>query len=114
MKRHVYETPFGQCITEWSLNKLQYADYTIFSLSPADCVRTKSLFHTFCYSVKEWVEGIPTTWNPCPSDDGVTADWIPDRYALEASEARGRDNLIRNNHTYLTHPPSEWARSFNT
>jgi hypothetical protein len=58
--RVVYETPLNQCISHNGLYSLSYADYTIFKLIYNRTVLTKqgtkSLFHVYCYSVKQWIE----------------------------------------------------------
>jgi len=58
--RVIYETPLNQCISYNGLDSLSYADYSIFELVYDRSANTKqgikSLFHVYCYSVKQWIE----------------------------------------------------------
>ena len=99
---HVYETPFGQCITDAGLQRLHYGDYTIFELVPSHCILnvtcTKTLFHIYCYSAKGWVNGKTSEFEKCPLNcyTFATADeYVRDKYSFKAETQRCRDRLIR-------------------
>ena len=89
----VYETPFNQCISRLGVERLQYADYSIFELRPDRSVDTekgvKSLFHIYCYSVKEWVEEAGVIYQSCPPlINGEGEGWEAAHAAARAARAR--------------------------
>jgi len=88
----VYQTPFNQCISRLGLERLQYADYSIFELRPDRSVETekgvKSLFSIYCYSVKEWVEEAGVIYQSCPPLINVAEQWEAAHAAARAARAR--------------------------
>lgn len=85
---YVYETPFNQCISLKALERLSYADYSIFELISDRSVITekgvKSLFHIHCYSLKHWIEENPIVIVSCPKESATS----PSLYTQALAQAR--------------------------
>jgi hypothetical protein len=61
---YVYDTPTGQSITTYAYWNLQYADYSIYELTPDYAVtaadqKVKSLFSLTAFTVRQWACGLP-------------------------------------------------------
>jgi hypothetical protein len=86
------ETPFNQCISLEGYNQFRYSDYSIYELKSAYSVelyrRPKSLFHLYCYSVKEWVDG---------SAGGLAE--VPPQHLTQPAPTQGPRTIIQPNNT---------------